>query len=116
MKAVRWQLGLQSRDVQVGVGYGRMVREVLWLGQRELGVPGVRDDYVVEGGMFLAEAGQAYAEDHRVGGICCVVELCGRKSSTCGWPSGRGIAVRTEGHVTGPLHELYIRRYILRIY
>lgn len=39
------------------------------------GVPGVRDDNVVEWGVFSAEAGEAYSEDHCVvcGGICdCV--------------------------------------------
>jgi hypothetical protein len=57
---------------------GRELRAVLlWLVSRReswvwLGaLPGVRDDYIVEGGMLLAEAGESDSEDH------CIVLICG---------------------------------------
>lgn len=45
------------------------------------GVPGVGDDDVVEGGVLLAEAGEAYAEDH-----CVWVRVRGAKGCLgCVW-------------------------------
>jgi hypothetical protein len=45
-----------------------------------VGVPGVRDDDVVEGGMLLAEAGEPYAEDH-----CGMWRLMGRRGAWRLW-------------------------------